>query len=148
MHVPPVPRAVFAPRIRPVPYLDPRDLFGLDALAEPFVFLARTWHDGNQVPAIAVDMQHVVKAAQLAVGHIQEVIPADYGAQCIPGVDVRVRIIRVAVSTAKQDRDAAIDAGGQDEEKLLEIRAMILGEPVGDALCRFPRRHRPLAARY
>ena len=77
-------------------------------------------------------------AAELGIGDVEEIGAAGHGTQRRPGLDMGDRVVGVAVGGAKLDRHAAVGIGGQDEQQLLQIRAMVLRVTVSD-------RRRPLA---
>jgi hypothetical protein len=99
---------------------------------------ARARQDGDEAAAGAVDEAQVIETAELGVGDIEEIRTAGHGPQRRPGLDVGDGVVGVAVGGAKLDRHTAIGIGGQNEQQLLQIRAMVFGITVGDRRCPLP----------
>ena len=78
-----------------------------------------------------MDMIHVVAFA-LAVRHIQKVGTPGQRAKRVPGLDVRDRVVGVAIGEAKLHRHPALGLGSQDKQQLLQIQAVVLGVAIGD----------------
>jgi hypothetical protein len=89
---------------------------GLDPLAKLFVLRATAWQYGDEAPAGAIDMVHVLARAQLGVGDVEEVCPPCHGAQRVPGLDVGARVTGVAIAAAKRDGDIAVGGHSEDEQ--------------------------------
>jgi hypothetical protein len=94
---------------------------------------------GDEPPTQLGDGLHVLLGAELRICDVEEVHLAGQVTQGLPGFQVRDGVVGVAIPHAELAGDAVIRAGGQDREKLLEIRTVILRVTVGD-----PRR--PVAA--
>ena len=115
-----------------VPDLVPGDGLGLDRAPELPVLEPGPRHHRDEAAAVAVDMVEVVVAAELGVGDVQEVRSPGEGLEGLPGLDMGDRVAGVAGGAAKLHRDAAIGGRRQDEQQLLEVRAVILGVAVDD----------------
>lgn len=85
---------------------------GLDPVAKLGVLPARARQHGDEATAGAVDVVHIVVAAQLGVGDVEEVGASGHGAQRVPGIDVRNRVVGVAVGDPKLHRHPAFGLGG------------------------------------
>jgi hypothetical protein len=72
------------------------------------------------------------EASQLAVGHVQEVGPADQCHQPVPGVDVGDVVVGVAVHGPVGDRHRPIRGHRQDPHQLLQVRPVILAMAMRD----------------
>jgi hypothetical protein len=105
---------------------------GLDPFAKFGVFQPGARHHRDEAAAGAVDIVHVVAAAQLRVGDVEEIGSAGHVAQRVPSLDVGLRVIGVAVGAAKLHRHTAIVGERQDEDELFQIGPMILRETIGD----------------
>src|SRR5262245_66095109 len=114
--------------MRAVPHHGPLGRIGLDPPAKLSVLRASARQYGDEAPAGAIDMVHVLARAQLGIRDVEEVRPTSNGAQCVPGLDVGAGIAGIAVAAAKRDRDPPIVCRREDEEELLEIGAVVLGE--------------------
>ena len=88
--------------------------------------------DGDEAPAGAIDMVHVLARAQLGVRNVEEVGATRDGAERIPGLDVGAGIVGVTVAATKGDGDPAVVCRREDKEELLEIGAVVLGDTIGD----------------
>jgi len=75
---------------------------------------------------------HRLLGAQLAVRDVEEVRPADQGAQFVPARDVRDVVDGVAVGHPVGDRHRTVSRDGQDEQQLLEVGAEVLVVTLGD----------------
>src|SRR5262245_34053728 len=118
--------------MRAIPNAGPLWGVGLDPLAKLFVLRATAWQYGDEAPAGAIDIVHVLARAQLGVGDVEEVCPTRHGAQGVPGLDVGARVTGVAITAAKGDGDIAVGGHSEDEQELLEIGAVGLGVAKGD----------------
>src|SRR5271156_5569290 len=87
-------------------------------------------------------MAQILAAGQLAVGHVEEVSPADQLIEQVPGPDVCTVVNRVAAGAGEIDRHVAVAGDRQDVEQLLEIGAPRLAVSPGDGV----RRSSPLFA--
>ena len=108
---------------------------GLQPFAKELIFAPRTRHHGDEAPARAVDETQVIVAAELGIGDVEKIGAPGHGAQRRPGLDMRNRIVGVAVGGAKLHRYAAIGIGGEDEQQLLQIRAVVLRVAISDRRC-------------
>src|SRR5262249_22870913 len=120
------------PRMRAVPHHGPLGRIGLDPPAKLFVLRATVWQYGDEAPAGAIDMVHVLARAQLGVPNVEEVGATRDGAERIPGLDVVAGIAGVTVAATKGDGDPAVVCRREDKEELLEIGAVVLGDAIGD----------------
>lgn len=126
MDVPAVARAVAMTQVGTVPDELPGRRMALDPFAKLLVLLSRAGHHGDETPARAVDIVQVVVGAQLRIGDIQEVRAPGHRPERVPGVDVGPGVAGIAVGHAKLDRHPALTIHGQDEQQLLQIRAVVL----------------------
>jgi hypothetical protein len=108
-------------------------------LAKELIFPSGTRHHSDEAPAGTVDETQVLDAAKLRIGDVEEVSATGHGAQCSPSLDMGNRVVGVAVGGAKLHRNAAVGIGGEDEQQLLQIRAMIFAVPKRDCRCPLPR---------
>ncbi len=130
--VPAVARPVAVARVGPIPDQGPLGRARLDRFAKLCILQPAARHHRDEATAGAVDVVHVLARTQLAVGDVQEVAPAGHRLERVPGLDVGDRVVRVAVAAAKRHGDVAVGAHGQDEQQLLEVRAVRLRMSVGD----------------
>ena len=77
-------------------------------------------------------MIHVVAATEFAVRYIQKLGTPGQRAKRVPGLDVRDRVVGVAIGEAKLHRHSALGLGSQDKQQLLQIGAVVLGVAIGD----------------
>ena len=75
---------------------------------------------------MTVHMSHVLRAGQLAVGDLEEVLPTSELAEQVPGRAVGAVVDHVATFGLEVDRDSTILGHGEDEEQLLEVWPVIL----------------------
>jgi hypothetical protein len=104
----------------------------LQPLAKLGVLEPRARQHGDEAPAGTVDVVEVVVAAELRVRHVEEVRPPGHGPQRVPGRDVGDGVVGVAVGDPEGHRHPALGLGGEDEEQLLQIGAVVLRVAVDD----------------
>jgi hypothetical protein len=104
----------------------------LDPFAELRVLEPRARQHAYESPAAAVDVLHRLAGTELRVGHVEELGPAGGAAQRLPGLDMGRGIVGIARLTAKLHRHRAILGGGEDDQQLLEVRAVIFGVAMGN----------------
>jgi hypothetical protein len=107
-------------------------------LSELGVLQPTARHHGDESPAGAVDVIHVLARTQLGIGHVEEVCASGHRLQGVPGLDVGARIAGVAVGAAKRHWHVAVGAHREDEQQLLEVRAVLLAVAVGQDWRRAP----------
>src|SRR5262249_60282708 len=117
---PAIARSIGIAQMRAIPNAGPLWGVGLDPLAKLFVLRATAWQYGDEAPAGAIDIVHVLARAQLGVGDVEEVCPPRHGAQGVPSLDVGARVTGVAITAAKGDGDIAVGGHSEDEQELLE----------------------------
>ncbi|MGH3439000.1 MAG: hypothetical protein ACRDRN_21360 [Sciscionella sp.] len=117
-----------------------------DPVPKRAVLLTRSGQHGHEPPTAAVDVIHVVASGQLAVGHVEEIGPAEQRDQVIPGVDVGDVVAGVAVDHPMRQRHRPVRAHGEDPHQLLEVRAVILVVPEGDRRGRLAGADTPVGA--
>jgi hypothetical protein len=116
----------------PIPDRYPLWFLLLDCFTELPVLAPRTGQDADEPTSLLMDVLHRLVVAELRVGHIEKVFSTRYPAKRIPGFFVAAGVAGVARLAAELYGHASVTAGREDEQKLLEIGAMILGVPVGD----------------
>ena len=97
---------------------------GLDPGTELLVLEPIAGQHGDEAPAGAIDVIHWLARAQFAIGAIKEVGPPGQRAQRVPGVDGGAQVAGVAIGATEGHGHVAVGAHGEDEQQLLEIRAM------------------------
>jgi hypothetical protein len=90
-------------------------------------------------PVEGVDVAHLLAGGELAVGDVEKRGGADQLDEPVPGGDVGLIIVGVAVQQSVRERDAPVGADRQRQHELLQVGAMVL--EVADC-----RRERRLAA--
>jgi hypothetical protein len=130
--VPPVPRAVLAARVLPVPHLLPGRLVLLDPRTELPVLEPAARHHRHEPTPLGMEVLHGVSAAQLAVGHVQERGASMHAAQGRPARLVRAGIALLAGLAAELDRHPSVPRGAQDDQELLQVGPVVFRVAVGD----------------
>jgi hypothetical protein len=105
--------------MRTIPYQLPFRFALLNPLSELRIFHARARQDRDKAPLVFINVLQVVLAAELGIGHIEEVAFSRDLAQGVPGLDVTQRVRGVAVFPAELYRYAAVGGGRQQEDQLL-----------------------------
>src|ERR1700677_60684 len=124
--------AVLAARVLLARKLDPGSRMGLEPFAEPGVLAPGFGQNGQEPTVAACDVLHVLRGAQLGVGHVEEISPARHPAERVPGANVRLVVAGVAIINAAPDRYGSIRRRSQNPQQLLEIGTVILVEAVSD----------------
>jgi hypothetical protein len=111
---------------------------GLCPVPEPGVLPSAVRHDRDEPSAVSGDVAHRLLGAQLAVGDVEEVRPADQGVQFVPARDVRDVVGGVAVGDPVGDRHRTVSGDGEDEQQLLEVGPEVLVVALPDRRRRLP----------
>lgn len=77
-----------------------------------------------------MDVVHGGSHRQLAVGHVQEVVPPQQLTESFPGGDVSGGVLGVAVSHPMGEGHRPIGGHGEDPDQLLEVGPVVLGKAV------------------
>lgn len=88
--------------------LGPVRLMGVRPVAQVAVLAAAAGQHRHESAAVAIDVGHLLAGAQLAVRDIEEVRAPGQRMQPIPGGDVRLVIVGVAVGEAVRERDRPV----------------------------------------
>src|SRR5262249_58695694 len=86
------------PGMRAVPHHGPLGRMGLDPPAKLFVLRATAWQYGDEAPAGAIDMVHVLARALLGVPNVEAVGATRVAAERIPDPDGLPVIAGVALA--------------------------------------------------
>ncbi len=76
-----------------------------------------------------MDVGHVLRAGQLAVGDVEEVAAVRQLAEQVPGGAVGLVVGGVAALGLEIDRDSAVVGDREDEQQLFQVGAVILVVP-------------------
>jgi hypothetical protein len=101
--------------------------------AEPAVFASRPREHGDEPPLMRGEIREAFARAQFAVGDVEKVRPPDDLPKRVPGVHMRGHVTGLAVQRPIVHRHRPVGRDREDEEQLLQIGAMVLVVPVGDA---------------
>ncbi len=103
---------------------------GHDPVPKDPVLLPGGGQHRQEPAATAVDVGHVVERGELGVRRVEEVGAAGQGDQGVPGVDVGGHVRGVPIGDTEGDRHGPVSGHRQDPHQLLEVRPMVLAEPV------------------
>jgi len=123
---------VLATRVLGPPDLDPRHTMFLTALPERVVLEPRSLQNGDEGTALPCDVSHVLPCAELRVCDVEKARRASDLSHRVPGLDVRLVVVRVAVVGLVVHRHGAIRTDGEGVDELLEIGTVILVVSEGD----------------
>lgn len=101
-------------------------------LAEELVLLVSPREHRDEAAAVDGDVLEVVAGAQLAVGHVDEVLALQQGPQQIDVADMHGVVGPVAAEDVVQQGDCPVAGDVEPKQQLLEVGPVVLVHPVGD----------------
>ena len=128
-------RRILPAGVRNFVQLPPENRFGARSklFSEILILLARAGHDGDERASIRDDVFEILLRAQLAIGHIDELIRPDEMPKQVGVTNVN-RVVRpVSAEDVMQEGDRAIGGDIEPEQELLEIGPVILVDASRDA---------------
>ena len=123
---------VTAPVVRHDGDRRPADRVPAELLANAAILPPAAGQDGHELPPVAGQLGEVVPGAEFAVGHVDEVRPAEEGAEGLQVGPVHTVIGPVPTPDPVQDGHRPVRRHGQAEQELLEIGPVVLVVAVGD----------------
>src|SRR6266508_5228800 len=97
----------------------------LDPVGESGHFAPVGGQDGDEPAAVGIDVGHRVGRGELAVGHVQEVGPAEQGDELVPGGQVGDVVVGVARLDPVGDRHRPVGGDGEDPHQLAQVGAVV-----------------------
>jgi hypothetical protein len=117
------------PLARPPGGLGELERVCLRPLADLRILGAGARQDAEEPPVVGVDVAHLLAGGELAVGDVEKPGAADQLDEPVPGGDVGLIIVGVAVQQAVRERDGPVGWDRQRQHELLQVGAMVLGVP-------------------